>query len=187
MKRTKTRHGGAFGIALLVGALLACKSSPKAGESCKNEGEASCQDKGMIVTCKSGKWETVACKGPEGCGEQGAIVKCDETLAVVDDPCGSQTGDHYSCSTDKKQQLKCEAGKWKMVGKCNGPKGCEAKFPFVNCDNSVSSAGDPCSKDGDAACSDDGKSILECKNGKFEATQKCDGKCVASGLFVKCE
>jgi hypothetical protein len=47
--------------------------------------------------------------------------------------------------------------------------------------------GDACSKDGDAACSPDGKSVVECKNGKFEATQSCDGKCVASGLFVKCE
>ncbi len=174
-------------LALLLAALLACKSDPKPGADCKTEDEAVCQGKQSMVICKSSKWQVAACKGPEGCAQQGTIVKCDETLAQEGDDCGIQTGEHYSCSLDKKSQLKCEAGKWKMAAKCGGPKGCEAKFPFVKCDNSTSAVGDACSKDGDAACSPDGKSVVECKNGKFEATQKCDGKCVASGLFVKCE
>lgn len=179
--------GAVIGMMLVAAALFACKSKPKSGDSCKNEGEAVCDGKQTIITCKGGKWEAVSCKGPEGCAEQGAIVKCDETLAAEGDPCGSQTDEHYSCSTDKKSQLKCESGKWKMVGKCGGPKACEAKFPFVNCDNSISAVGDPCAKEGDASCSTDGKAILECKGGKFAETQKCDGKCKAEGLFVKCE
>jgi hypothetical protein len=183
----RTKRGPIVALFVLIAALGACKSSPKAGEACKTEDEAACQDKQTMVMCKSQKWQLAACKGPEGCAQQGAIVKCDETLAQEGDDCGVQTGDHYSCSLDKKTQLKCEAGKWKLSAKCGGPKGCEAKFPFVNCDNSISAVGDPCSKDGDAACSTDGKAIVECKGGKFEETQKCDGKCVASGLFVKCE
>ncbi len=175
-------------LLLILLALLACKGKPKAGEACKNEGEASCQDPTTIISCTSGKWESVACRGPDGCKAEGPLVKCDETLSQEGDPCGSQKDEHFSCSTDKTHELRCEAGKWKTVGKCGGPKGCEAKFPFVECDNSVSEVGDLCGKENDAACSKDMKSILECKGGKFAVSQKCDeGSCKAEGLFVKCE
>lgn len=168
--------------------LVACKKSPTVGAECETAGEATCKDKTTMLNCAGGKWEGIACKGPEGCQTTGAIVKCDESLAAENDSCGSEGGDHYSCTPDKKGELKCLEGKWKLVGKCGGPKGCEAKFPFVKCDNSISAVGDLCAKDGDAACSTDGKAILECKSGKFSEAQKCEkGKCKAEGLFVKCE
>ncbi|MEZ4223057.1 MAG: hypothetical protein R3B13_19090 [Polyangiaceae bacterium] len=182
----KTRS---LALALVFLALLACKSDPKPGASCKNEGEASCQGKSTILTCRSGKWEEVACKGPEGCAAQGAIVKCDETLAQEGDPCGNPEGDHYSCSVDKTHELKCEASKWKMIGKCGGPKGCAPGAVMIDCDNSVATIGDLCGKDEDAACSKDKKAILVCQGGKFKESQKCedDTSCKAEGLFVKCE
>ena len=176
-------------LALVCVALLGCKKDPKAGEACKTEGEAACKDKTGILTCKSGKWEEVACKGPAGCAAQGTIVKCDESLAQEGDACGNPDGDHYSCSVDKTHELKCEAGKWKKIGKCGGPKGCVPGAVMIDCDNSVASVGDLCGKDGDAACATDKKSILECKGGKFSESQKCEEStsCKSEGLFVKCE
>lgn len=179
----------AWPLVVLLLALLACKGKPKEGEACKNEGEASCQSESAIVTCTSGKWEVVSCRGPEGCKAEGAVVKCDETLAQEGENCGSQKEEHYSCTPDKTHELRCESGKWKTVGKCGGPKGCEAKFPFVECDNSLSDVGDLCGKEDDAACSKDKTAILECKGGKFALSRKCDTgtTCKASNLFVKCD
>lgn len=176
-------------LAVLCVALLACKKDPKAGAECKTEGEASCKDKASILTCKSKKWEEVACKGPEGCQATGAIIKCDESLAQEGDPCGDPQGDHYSCSLDKTAELKCEAGKWKTIGKCGGPKACAPGPVMIDCDNSIAALGDLCGKDNDAACATDKKSILECKGGKFVESQKCedDTSCKSEGLFVKCE
>jgi hypothetical protein len=172
-------------IALLAPALTACKK-PAPGAACKNEGEAVCKDKAAILTCKDGKWDEASCRGPDGCVKGGALVRCDESAAQDGDPCGSE-GERYSCSVDKKSELRCDKGKWKVVGKCGGPGGCEAKYPVVKCDSSIASAGDPCARDKDAACSADGKAILECKNGKFVQTESCPGNCKVDALLVRCQ
>lgn len=174
-------------VLLLALALPGCKKEPKAGEPCKTEAEAVCQGPQMMLSCTSGKWELTACHGPGGCAEQGGIVKCDETLAREGDPCGTPRGEHFACGVDQKTEMQCLNGKWKTVSRCRGPKGCQAKFPLVDCDTSIAMAGDVCGKQGNAACSQDEKSILECKDGKFVVTEKCDGKCKAQGLFVKCD
>jgi hypothetical protein len=171
--------------ALWLSSLFACKK-PVAGGACSHEGEALCKDPAAILTCKDKKWEEASCRGPDGCKKTGVMVNCDETVAQEGDACGSVDGDHFSCSADKKNELKCDKGKWKVVGRCGGPNGCEAKFPFVKCDNTIANVGDLCAKDGDAACSTDAKAILECKGGKFSQTERCQGKCKVEGLFVKC-
>jgi hypothetical protein len=177
---------GALGVLAVLVVAAGCKK-PAPGSSCAHEQEAVCKDKTAILTCKGGKWEEASCRGAEGCSRTGAIVRCDESAAQEGDLCGSIEGEHYSCSPDKKNELKCEQGRWKVVGRCGGPNQCEAKYPFVKCDNTIASAGDPCAKDGDAACSPDAKAILECKGGKFTQTEKCPGACKVDGLVVKCQ
>jgi hypothetical protein len=234
-------------MVLLAGVALlgACQKAPEPGQPCESQGEATCKDKTTFLECAGGKWEVVSCRGADGCQTQGNVVRCDESLAQDGEACGSREGDHYSCSTDKKGELKCDGGKWKLVAKCSGPKGCEAqglmvkcdqsvategdpceagtsgenfacttdkkselkcdggkwklvagcKGPkgcevqglFVKCDNTMAAVGDPCSKDGDPACSVDGKSIVECRGGKFAVAQACPSACKVDGVFVKCQ
>lgn len=139
------------------------------------------------MSCKGGKWEALACKGPKGCGETGAVVQCDMSIGVEGEPCGSE--ENHTCSADKKTQLKCVDAKWKAEASCGGPDGCEASGVFAKCDTSVANVGDLCSKEGSAACAADGKSIIQCKSKKFAEGQKCpDGtRCASAGIMVRCE
>lgn len=229
------------GLALLGG----CRKAPEPGQACQAQGEAVCKDKTTFLECEGGKWQSVSCRGPDGCQTQGNVVRCDESLAQQGDPCGAREGEHFSCGTDKKSELKCKDGTWQLVAKCAGPKGCEAQGMFVKCDqsvanegdpcepgtsgesfactadkkaelkcdggkwklfskcqgpkacevqglfvkcdNTVAAVGDPCSKDGDPACSLDGKSIVECKGGKYAVAQACAGSCKVDGMFIKCQ
>jgi len=157
---------------------------PTPGTPCPREDDATCKGADTMVTCTTGKWKEIKCRGPKGCEKGGLFVKCDESLAAAGEPCGKE--ENYSCTQDKAAELKCVGGAWKQVGFCRGPKACEAKFPFVNCDTTISNPNDPCEKDGNAACSNDGKTILECKGGKFVSKQKCPKACKVEGIFIKC-
>jgi hypothetical protein len=156
----------------------------KPGAPCAREGEALCKDKTAIMSCEAGTWDAIPCRGPDGCVKQGMFVKCDESLGKDGDPCSKD--DNYACTTDDAAQLKCSEKVWKLVQHCRGPKGCAAKFPFVNCDTTVAKLDDACEDDGNAACADDGTTVLECKDGKFVSKQKCVGSCKVEGLFVRC-
>jgi hypothetical protein len=136
------------------------------------------------------QWKLVAkCTGPKACELQGLFVKCDQSIATEGDPCEVAKGDKsFACTADKKSELVCTEGSWKLAAKCGGAKGCEVQGLFVKCDNSVAAVGDRCSKSGDAACSDDGKSILQCKDGQYVVDEPCrTGRCTVDGMFIKCK
>jgi hypothetical protein len=184
-----TRNVISMGLLMtLLAAPLACDKltgKPKAGDSCSTQDEADCKDDKSIVTCDQGKYIEYPCKGPAGCKKEGVLVKCDESLGADGDACSQN--DNFACTTDNASQLKCADHKWKVVSPCRGPNKCKAEGLFVKCDTTIAKAGDTCDKDGDAACSDDSKTILECKGNKFEEKQKCPSACEVKGIFVQCK
>jgi hypothetical protein len=137
-----------------------------------------------MLECNGTKWELRQCRGKEGC-KGTVVIQCDETIAKAGDPCGTE--ENFSCTEDLKTQLKCTAGKWQEAAQCRGPKACETKFPFSKCDQSLAKEGDACPKDGNVACTEDKKAMIECKGGKYGSKKSCPKGCAAKGLFVECE
>lgn len=72
---------------------------------------------------------------------------------------------------------------------CRGPKACTSTAQQVQCDNSLSLAGDTCDQPGDVACAVDHKSALECQNGKFAVAETCRGAraCGVEGDKISCD
>lgn len=169
----------------LAGALLATACKPAIGESCEEERETKCLSKDRAAICDGGKWNEVACGGPASCDADRGT--CDESAAVVDAPCGRRDGHLVACSTDKKELLECADGRWRVESHCHGMNGCLITG-WIDCDDSVSTAGDACDTQWDLACSEDGRTELACLDGKWTATAECRGKtgCSAS-LLVSCE
>lgn len=100
-----------------------------------------------------------------------------------------------SCSTEqeascdgKTAALTCTSGKW-VKTECRGPKGCAVSGNLVDCDHSLASVDDVCDHEGNFACAVDGKSLLNCKAGKFVLDEACKGtaKCKVSGSEAGCE
>jgi hypothetical protein len=167
-------------------ALSACKKPAAPGHPCSNEGEALCQGTGHLLICQTGAWSDVVCGGPKGCTSTDGAITCDESVGREGEAC-SQGKPHYACSADGPNRLVCSAGHWKLANTCRGPKGCEARSSLVACDDSIAQAGDPCLKEGDSACSTDGKAILTCKGGSFGQATACRSRCVAQGLNIRCQ
>jgi hypothetical protein len=109
------------------------------------------------------------------------------SIGVEGEPCGG--GEGYTCTGDKKTQLKCVEAKWKAEASCGGPDGCESTGVFAKCDSSVAKVGDLCSKEGSPACAADGKSILLCKSKKYAEGKNCpDGtRCNGGSIIIRCE
>ncbi len=172
-------------VALVVTASAAgCKA--KEGGDCKIEAKLTCDDPKTALACHNNKWEKELCKGAKGCTQKGNDGECDHVTADNGDVCTIQ--DDHSCSADKKSMVRCMKYKYVTVETCLGPGGC-VRDKEAACDNSTSAAGDPCTQEGDAACSTDGKSSLACKGGKMTTTVPCKGPkgCSVSGTAVRCD
>ena len=102
----------------------------------------------------------------------------------------------YACTTDKKLALKCGADHTMAVlNTCKGAKGCRAheipdekKVEFI-CDDAVADLNDPCDENGEKACTQDRKAILECRANKFTLLTQCPGGCSfdAAGEKFQCD
>lgn len=166
--------------ALLLAALLACKSSkPAAGGSCSEEGDNECENATTHLACKGGKWVAYGCKGPKGCEVTGDVVSCDATVAEANAPCDDPG--NGACTVDKQGYLECKDGKWLLVSDCLGPKACsvtdEGASYKVNCDETLAKIGGACDTSGDIACSVDKKAQLKCSNSKWEKEEDCAKGC----------
>jgi hypothetical protein len=176
----------AFAATALLWALGTGGCKPKPGDSCSSDGEAKCMDPKAALLCHGKKWTRMDCRGAKGCALTGALVDCDESAAEEKDFCDHEG--NYSCSVDKKSQLKCEKNGWKVDTKCLGPKGCSATSTMVDCDDSVAAAGDPCAKDDHHTCALDKTAVLVCKSGKFAVASACKGAtCKVEGSTVGCD
>lgn len=122
MRRTKT----ILSLCLLL-ALAACGKKP--GGKCSNEGEAECKGD-VALTCHSGTWVEIHCRGPKSCSASGAVITCDESLAQLGESCNQEK--NVACAVDKKSSLTCTGGKWAKGETC--PKGCDVKGNMVHCE-----------------------------------------------------
>ena len=147
-----------LGVAAATSA--ACKA--KAGGECKTEAKLACEDATTALACHGGKWERETCRGPSGCAQKGSDAECDHATAENGDAC-SVEGDH-SCTADKKAMVRCAGYRWGIVATCLGPAGC-VRGHDASCDNSSAAVDDPCTKEGDIACTLDAKATLTCTGG----------------------
>lgn len=147
-------------------------------------------DKKSVLVCRDGKWKSVEqCMGAKACNSAMFAVDCDGPTAKANEDCESGEKPDYACAADGKSQLVCAPGatKWAVNSACLGAEGCTSSILGVKCDRTIRNAGDACTKDGDAACSTDGKTVLECKNGKMEKSKECPKKCEVSPLYIQCQ
>lgn len=157
-----------------VVALFAASCKPKPGASCKIELREYCADDNKhALACHDGKWEEIACKGPDGCAKKGNDFVCDQSIAEEKDLCNLP--DDFVCTPDKKGMLQCVKHKWTFVQGCLGERGCALESKRVTCDNSVAQAGDVCREEEDYACSPDKKAALVCRSNKFVQVNLCKG------------
>lgn len=184
----------AFGIVVLLGA-TGCK--PKEGGSCSNT-QAVCTSKNEGLFCEKpsggyGKYRRYACGGARGCYVDGKMTRCDQAVASVGDVCDAKDNGS-ACASDHKSTLKCDAiagGVFALESQCRGPKGCEVGAKGIECDRSIAEAGDACQKkdDGTAACTADGRSRVDCIDGKYVLSAACEGPkhCADEGDAISCD
>lgn len=162
-------------------------------ETCNLPDDVVCTaDKRAMLQCVRHKWITVqGCLGERGCVMEQKKVTCDNSIANAGDPCREE--EDYACSQDGKAALVCRGGKFAQVSLCKGAKACrvggDKSTGFkVECDDSIAGVGDACEKEEHYSCSADEKTILKCRNKKFELEERCRAKerCQIRGGQVGC-
>lgn len=103
------------------------------GDKCTHQGSQACsQDKRSRMVCNGGKFALAEhCRGEGGCKSTGRRVLCDNSLAVVSEPCDVEG--NYSCSTDFRNILICHEGKFAVDTKCKMTTSCQVEGTKVGC------------------------------------------------------
>ena len=196
--------GGVVAVAMIAGAVSVVASRSAAptpappaprnpiadvGEACAGLQAACTRDGKAQLTCGvDGKLATAeSCKGPNGCEviHGGQSVRCDHTLAEVNDPC---TNLDASCSTDHKAELRCVSGHYAVISTCKGVDGCRLAHNkdgdgyTLSCDDHIADVGDPCVDSERTACSSDKKALLTCTAQRFVVHKKCKRGCTTRKL-----
>lgn len=86
----------------------------------------------------------------------------------------------------------CSGGKWQESMSCPGPKGCYlhagghgSKTPL--CDDGLARAGNACADARDVYCSEDRRSRLGCKDGRWYVQTSCPKGCSYDPKGITCE
>ena len=127
------------------------------------------------------------CKGPNACRATvgGKNLTCDTTLADLNDPCNIADD---ACSTDRKVELRCQAGHFAIIATCKGPDGCTltpsktGSGYTLSCDDHVADVGDPCFDTERTACSSDKKALFTCTAQRFVVHRACKKGCMVRKL-----
>lgn len=177
-----------------VGMARCDKGNPEPGESCTSPAPVQycSSDKKSMMTCIDGKYVVrQKCPGPNGCrpGTGGSVI-CDpkgefaagDGCFFIQNACSGHT------------LLNCKDGKFAVEKECPGEEGCSP----MRCDPGYAIEKDPCIA-GRHACSDDKKSLLECKppnlkpgaladyDLKWSVAKKCKTECTAKDGKLGCE
>lgn len=170
MKPTRTAVVLAAAFVLVA---AAC-GGKKEGGKCKG-GESVCMDKTAALTCQGDKFIKVACNGPMGCTKFENQAKCDDSIASPGDACMGASDEEYACTPDKKRALVCKGGRFERLLECRGKGGCTQVGQQISCDTSIAVKGDPCKSQDAVSCSEDGKELVKCRDGKFVTHRFCRG------------
>jgi hypothetical protein len=154
------------------------------------EGDA-CGDRGAVV-CAVGRHATekcdgvsfaqaALCRGPGGCTYERGDVTCDDTVAMVGDPCGAVPPKvPRACSPDYRERLVCSAGRFEVETRCTGPNGCATSDGTVSCDTTIANVVDACpspmrGQHAARACTASRDAELLCVGGVFQISSRCPG------------
>jgi hypothetical protein len=98
------------------------------GDVCKTPSATACSVDGkQLLTCRDGKFALQRyCRGKNGCAPSNEGSSCDETMALVGDPCG--VSGQIVCALDGKSELVCQSG---------------AFFQSISCKNGCTVTGRP--------------------------------------------
>jgi hypothetical protein len=102
-----------------LGKLATCDATiADRGEACEKDAAFACSGDGKtMLKCTLHKWETHRfCRGASGCTLDDDTATCDESVAQVDDPCS--VAGRIACSTDKKNELICQTGRFAVSRPC---------------------------------------------------------------------
>ena len=152
--------------------VLSTSCKPKVGGKC-TIGQSYCTKDGALFCGEDGKLVATSCQGPHHCVQHGKAAACDQSLAVVGEPCEDQ--DNVACSVDKRSELDCKSKSWVLSATCKGAKGCELKGDELFCDHTLADKDDPCHKDAQIACANDKSAIFRCEGSVFKAIDSCRG------------
>lgn len=179
-----------FGPLVVVAAglvLVAGCGKKKEGAACSGT-EQLCVDPTTALVCRGGKLASVACAGPLKCSKFADHVNCDTSVAAAGAPCMGED-DENACSPDKREALTCKNGRFELTARCRGANGCSMLGRRTTCDASIAAKGDPCVKEGAAACTEDKGQMITCRAGRFEAHRYCRGQlgCVLKPEGPSCD
>lgn len=117
-----------------AGRSATCDSSvARDGDRCTRQGSQACsQDKRARLVCNGGKYTLAEhCRGTDGCKTTGRRVLCDDSLAVIGEPCDVEG--NFSCSTDFRNILICHDGKFAVDTRCKSSTSCQVEGTKVGC------------------------------------------------------
>jgi hypothetical protein len=167
---------------------------PKPGDKCTPNDASTCDDTTSGLVCVEGTVVSMPCRGPEGCTGTGPSFQCDDALGVEGEPCRIPPSgmSNVACTIDNKQLLGCEAGRWKLVSGCKGPKGCKISGVTVQCDDDVADLGDTCrtqANEENYACTPDKKQEVVCQGNTFVSWRFCKGPlgCHITNDTISCD
>lgn len=111
------------GKCTMAGRLPTCDATRAApGDPCAKEGAEACGlDDASLVGCTAGAFKALRlCRGKRGCSMHAGVASCDQTVAKVDEACG--TNGVVACDPAGATELVCQAGRFVHERDC--PKGC---------------------------------------------------------------
>jgi hypothetical protein len=160
---------------------------PKEGESCDlHPRDAYCVDDATLLACAGGRFVKQACRECRQVthGDLVETVRVDCHALGVGAEGASCNGDSRDC--DGTDLVVCDAGKFRRYP-CSGPDGCSFDHG-ARCDTRQAAVGASCRGDSNA-CSRDGKTMLQCKDGRFAERLPCGGPkgCTFDRNDVECD
>ncbi len=176
-KKARPLAGLAVAVSFVLLALSGAScGKPKVGGKCDN-GQWTCTDARAALYCANGTWQTETCKGPSGCQDLKGAVKCDITGNVAGDPCPLALEGKTGCRVGNKERLSCKSSKYELED-CKGADGCTLELGgFATCDPGAPKLGEACKVDERIQrCSEDAKSFIQCRAGKWTLAQACPGE-----------
>jgi hypothetical protein len=102
----------------------------KAGHVCTGLVAFECEEPATALECISGTWSALPCRGPGGCTNMAATVRCDISANEVGDRCASTAEGRGLCSKDGKGTLECRQG---VLVKTNVCRSCTVTGDSVVC------------------------------------------------------
>jgi hypothetical protein len=166
------------------------KKPPKQGDPCAQDGASVCIDEHTRLKCMEGSYTLEHCaeciqSSKSSFGSKTSTQSFVGCVYGGDGPEGGHCPIDMADCADATTEVACVDGKYHHYP-CKG--GCSRKGTTVTCVAGPSEPGTPCLNKL-TACSTDGKSLLECKDGKLAVASVCGGPkgCSIADDLISCD